>query len=188
MRKFFDIRNAEARLAWALIVGAVALAGFCAVYAAQHFSIETDVTRLFPRNVPWTERDRKFLATFPQYEMLVVVDAPAPELAERASDELAAALKHGDHIGSVEKLQGITFFKANGLLFLPVDRLERTTGGLQRAAPMLGALSADPSLSGILRVFSGSLAGVAKGQSSLDGMARPMSGASDTIHDVLARH
>src|SRR5438477_9998125 len=186
MRKFFDIRNAEARPAWALIVAAVALAAFCGVYATRHFAIQTDVTRLFPRNVPWTERDRKFLDTFPQHEMLVVVDAPTPEHAQRASDELPrAALNHGDHVRAVEKLQGSTFFRENSLLFLPVDRLERTTGGLQRAAPMLGALSADPSLSGILRVFSGNLAGVARGQYTLDSMVRPMSAASDTIDDVL---
>ncbi len=186
MVKFPNIHNNEARLAWALVAGAIALACFCSVYAARHFSIETDVRALFPANLPWTVRDKQFMATFPQHEMLIVVDAPAPELAERASDRLAAGLKQADHIRNVEEPQGGTFFKRNSLLFLPRDRLQRTAGGLQRAAPMIGALAEDPSLSRILHVFSGSLDGVARGQYSLDTLARPMSAAADTLDDVLA--
>src|ERR1700722_19939266 len=79
------------RIAWAVIAVAIAFAAYCAVYSAQHFAVATDVRDLFPTNLPWTERALQFMTTFPQYEILVVVDAPTPELVERATTRLAAA-------------------------------------------------------------------------------------------------
>ena len=44
------------RYAWAVIVGAIALSVFSAIYAVQHFAVKTDVNDLFPRDLPWAER------------------------------------------------------------------------------------------------------------------------------------
>src|ERR1051326_1530210 len=149
----------ETWLASLLIVGALALAIYCGLFAARHFSVETDVRDLFPGNLSWTERDKSFAAAFPQYEVLVVVDAPTPELADRASQKLLLSLRHADSIRSVQEPQRGTFFGRNGLLFLPAAQLARTAQGLKRAAPLIGGLASDPTLSGILRVFSGALEG-----------------------------
>jgi hypothetical protein len=72
MSRFPTIRNAELSLAWLVIAGAIALAAFCAAYAARHFAVATDVRQLFPTNLPWTERDRNFAKEFPPYDMLAV--------------------------------------------------------------------------------------------------------------------
>ena len=80
------------RRAWVVIVLAAVLAGASAVYTARHFAIKTDVTDLFPPDLPWTRRGLDFMKTFPQQNILVVVDAPTPEFAEAATGKLAQAL------------------------------------------------------------------------------------------------
>ena len=71
---------------------ALALAVASTVYAARHFAIKTDVTDLFPPDLPWTQRGFEYARSFPQPDVLVVVDAPTPELAEAATAKLVEAL------------------------------------------------------------------------------------------------
>ena len=88
--------------------------------------------------------------------MLVVVDAPTPELVEQASAKLAAALATDhEHFRSVDELQGGPFFARNGLLYLPTADVEQIAGRMAQAAPLIQALSADPSLRGALRARFG---------------------------------
>ena len=175
------------RLSWAVIALAVALAVYCTVYAAQHFAIATDVRGLFPTDLPWAQRAEAYTATFPQYEILAVVDAPSPELVERASTRLATALQTDrQHIRAVETPQGGTFFTKNGMLYLPAPRLAQTAAGLERAVPLLGAVAADPSLRGALGALAGGLAGVARGAYPLDSLAPAMNAAADVVGDALA--
>jgi predicted RND superfamily exporter protein len=70
----------------------LALALGSAVDAMRHFAIKTDVTDLFPPDLPWTRHARDFMQAFPQPGILVAVDAPTPEFAEEASNKLAHAL------------------------------------------------------------------------------------------------
>jgi hopanoid biosynthesis associated RND transporter like protein HpnN len=178
--------NVSTRIAWGVIAVAIALAAYCAAYSVEHFSVATDVRDLFPTNLPWTERALQFMAAFPQYEILVVVDAPTPELVERATTKLTAALNADrGHIRATEDPQGGAFFARNGLLFVPTDQLTRTSIDMQKAAPLVGALAADPSLRGILNSLSLALAGVTKGAYRLDALERPMSAAADTVNDAL---
>ncbi|HEY2444600.1 MAG TPA: MMPL family transporter [Rhizomicrobium sp.] len=176
------------RFAWVVIFLAAILAGFCAQYAAGHFSVETDVRQLFPADLPWTVRANRFMASFPQYNVLAVVEAPSPELTERASASLVASLKMDPkHIAAVEEPEGGSFFVRNGLVFLPLGQLAQMTSGMQNSGPLIGSLASDPSLRGALNALSGGLSGVANGMIGLDSLARPMTAAADTTGDVLAR-
>ena len=187
MPNFLTFRNAELLLAWTVIVGAIVLAMLCGSYTARHFAVATDVRQLFPANLPWTERNNSFMQEFPQYDMLAVVDAPTPEFADRASTELADDLRaNGDHIQSVVEPQGNAFFKRNAFLYLPLSQLERTSAGLQRAGPLIGALASDPSLVGALHALSGTLMGVRRGQYQLNDLAPTMNAAADTVENALA--
>ena len=67
----FPIRHAF----W-LIALILALALGSAAYAMRHFAIKTDVTDLFPPDLPWTRRALDFMQAFPQPGILVFVDAP----------------------------------------------------------------------------------------------------------------
>lgn len=189
MLKSLIVRLVETstRAAWAVVPVALALAVYCTFYAARHFSVATDVRQLFPADLPWTQRADEFQATFPQYEMIAVVEAPTPEFAERASAELVRALREdSNHFRAIEEPQGGTFFKRNALLFASDAQLAQLTQEVQRGAPLIEALAADPSLRGVLDALSGSLAGVSRGFYSLDALAALMSDAADTAADVLA--
>src|SRR6202035_1700805 len=113
--------------------------------------------------------------------------APTPELADRASARLAAALAADPaHFRAVDQPQGGRFFAENGLLFLPPEALGHVAGGMNQSAPLIGTLAADPSLRGSLDGLSVGLMGVANGAYALDSLAPPMTMAADTVEDALA--
>ena len=175
------------RHAWPVIVLSAALACFCGVYTARHFAIATDIKQLFPTELPWAQRAYQFMAAFPQHDILAVVDAPTPEMAERASARLAAALAADPaHFRAVDQPQGGRFFAENGLMFLPTEELGHIAGGMNQSAPLIGTLAADPSLRGSLDALSVGLMGVANGAYGLDSLAPPMTMAADTAEDALA--
>ena len=175
------------RRAWLVIGLAVALTTGSAFYAVRHFAIKTDVTDLFPSDLPWTRRAFDFIRAFPQPDILVVVEAPTPELVERATSQLAQALTtRSDIIRGAHPLDSGSFFERNGLLYLRTDEVARVTGGLSQANALIQALSADPSLRGSLDALSFGLMGVEAGVISLDDLSRPLTMAADTASEVLA--
>ena len=172
---------------WWLIGSAAVLAAGSAVYAGTHFAIRTDTKMLISADLPWRQREERFLESFPQRQILVVIDAPTPELVDQAAAKLAHALAtRSELIHSVRQIQGGNFFARNGLLYLPTDEVTRVTDGLKRADVLLKTLAADPSLRGILRALSLAITGVQTGALKLDDMTRPMTMAAATAEDVVA--
>jgi uncharacterized protein len=172
---------------WWVIALGVLLAVASTVYTARHFAIKTDVNDLFPRDLPWTKRAFQYQESFPEPGILVVVDAPTPELVEEATTGLAQALaQRRDLIRSVQEPQSGKFFERNGLLYLPTGEVARLTEGLTQADPLLQTLTGDPSLRGGLSALSLGLMGVQYGQVKLDDLARPMTMAADTASEALA--
>ena len=172
---------------WWVIGLAAVLAAGSGVYAGTHFAIRTDTKMLISTDLPWRQREERFLESFPQRQILVVIDAPTPELVEQATAKLAQALAtRSDLIHSVRQTQGGNFFARNGLLYLPTDKVARVTDGLTRANALLETLAADPSLRGTLDALSLGITGVHLGELNLDDMTRPMTMAADTAENVLA--
>ena len=172
---------------WWVIGLAAVLAAGSGVYAGTHFAIRTDTKMLISADLPWRQREERFLESFPQRQILVVIDAPTPELVEQAASKLAQALAtRSDLIHSVRQIQGGNFFARNGLLYLPTDEVARVTGGLTRANALLETLASDPSLRGTLDALSLGITGVRLGELNLDDMTRPMTMAADTAENVLA--
>ena len=62
------------------------------------------------------------------------------------------------------------FFERNGILFLSLDEVQRSTADLISAQPFLGTLAADPTLRGVFRTLSQSLEGVRLGKAKLEGL------------------
>jgi hopanoid biosynthesis associated RND transporter like protein HpnN len=169
-----------------VIVLAVALAAGSTVYTTRHFAIKTDVKDLFPSDLPWTQRAFDYMKAFPQPDVLVVVDAPTPELVDQASSKLAQALAEKSNlIRAVHLPQSGRFFEQNGLLYLPTSDVERLTDGLVQADPILQKLASDPSLKGALGALSLGVMGVQFGEIQLDDLARPMTMAADTVQEAL---
>ncbi|MBV9427362.1 MAG: MMPL family transporter, partial [Bradyrhizobiaceae bacterium] len=176
----------SARLPWLIIALVLALAVGSAVYAKRHFAIKTDVNELISHDVPWAKNATDYMKNFPQWGIIVVVDAPTPEATEQATDKLAQALKaRPEQFRAVSQPGGGEFFARNGLLFLPRDDVAKATEGITRADPLIGTLAADPSLRGVLDTLWLGLAGVQRGDLKLDDMARVMNTGADTAQEAI---
>jgi hopanoid biosynthesis associated RND transporter like protein HpnN len=184
------IVHLSVRHAWA-VIGAYALLVLAAgLYAASHFAITTDVGRLMDPGAPWAKRDAAVTAAFPERSdtTLVVVRAPAPELAAQAARELAARLRRQpQRFHSVNLGQANAFFQRNGLLYLSVPELAQLTGQLRDARPLLKALAHDPSLRGLANLLSVTLGTpLQTGQVRLAGMAPLLERSAGVVEAVLA--
>ena len=175
-------------LAWPVIVLGLLLAAASSVYTVRHFGITTDISQLISTKAPWRQREVAFHRGFPQLnsQILVVVQAPTPELTKRAASALEQRLTGGSHFRSVRQAGGGAFFEQQALLFAPTEQVAQITNQLTQVRPLLGVLTDDPSLRGTMKVISFGLAGVRAGKAKLDDLARSMNMLSDTLDDVLA--
>jgi len=184
------IVHTSARHAWPVVAmfGLLVLAS--GIYVARNFAINTDVGQLIGANTPWAQRDAAIAAAFPDRgdSTLVVVRAPAPELAAQAARELAGRLRgQPQHFHSVSLGASDEFFRRNGLLYLNTHQVQALTGRLLDARPLLNALAADPSLRGLANLLSVSLlTPLQTGQLTLPGMKALLAAAANTTDAVLA--
>jgi uncharacterized protein len=170
------------RQPWLVVGLAIGLAAGSAIYAVERFAIKTDINELISPDLPWAKRALQYMREFPRFGIVVVIDASTAELAAQAQGELAEALAvHPERFRTVSQPGGGAFFQKNGLLFLPTDEVARFTGGVRQADALIGALSEDPSLRGILSAMSMVFIGVKHGLVGFDDMARPLTMAADTI-------
>jgi hopanoid biosynthesis associated RND transporter like protein HpnN len=184
------IVDACTRSVWIVIAAAVVVTAVCGQYAAKHFAINTDIQNLISSDLPWRQREMAYEKAFPQgMEMIAaVVKAPTPELAGMAAKELAGKLGPDTSLfHSVQESGGAgDFFARHRLLFMPTEELAQNLAPLTRAGPLLGALSSDPSLRGLVQALTFGLMGVRSGEITLDGMTRPLTMAATTVEDALA--
>lgn len=184
------IVHLSVRHAWAVIGTYALLVLGAGMYAASHFAITTDVGRLMDPGAPWAQRDAAVTAAFRERSdtTLIVVRAPAPELAAQAARELAAQLRRQpQRFHSVTLGQANPFFERNGLLYLSVPELADLTEQLGDAKPLLNALAHDPSLRGLANLLSVTLGTpLQTGQVGLAGMAPLLDRSAAVVEAVLA--
>src|SRR5262249_33691371 len=144
-----------------LLAAAVTAAGL--VYLAGHFAMTADTAGLISSKLKWRQREIAFENAFPQLQnlTLIVIDGATPELADDATKRLAKGLQEKPELfQTVRRPDSGSFFEREGLLLLPLKDVEDTTSGLGQAAPLMGALAADPSLRGVLAAVTSGLQGV----------------------------
>ena len=78
-----------ARRPWLIIALVLALAAGSAVYAKRHFAIKTDVNELISHDVPWAKDALEYMKHFPQWGIIVVVDAPTENDEPAIREQLA---------------------------------------------------------------------------------------------------
>jgi hopanoid biosynthesis associated RND transporter like protein HpnN len=159
------------------------------VYATKHFAINTDINTLISQDLPWRQREQAFERAFPQHlrSILVVVDAPTPELTSQATAALVERLTANKELfESVAQPGGGEFFRKNGLLFLPAVETEKIAGQIAQAEPLIAQLATDPSLRGLIEVMQMGLTGVELEKITLDAMLRPLTVTADTVDAVMA--
>ena len=175
--------------AWVVIAVATVATVISGVYAARHFAINTDINTLISQDLPWRQRELTFEKAFPQHlsSILVVVDAPTPELTSQATNALVERLSANKELfKSVTQPGGGAFFRKNGLLFLPAAETEKIAGQLTQAEPLISQLATDPSLRGLIEVLQMGLTGVELEKITLDAMLRPLTVTADTVDAVMA--
>jgi hopanoid biosynthesis associated RND transporter like protein HpnN len=170
------------------VIAVVFLLSFAAAfYLVRDFSIDTDSSKLISDETPWRKRDAAFDAAFPQGQdqIVVVIDAPTPELAEAATASLAERLsKDKTLFRTVRRPDGGAFFDRNGLLFLPRDDLTSLMEHVIAGQPLLGSLAADPSLRGLMGALSLALEGVKRGDARLDDLAVPLQAIGASLGSI----
>jgi len=189
MLKTLIVRSVDlsVRRPWWIIVLSLALAVGSGVFAARHFAIKTDINALISPDLPWAQRALAYTKSFSRGGIVVVLDAPTPEIADKAVSELADGLrKRPDLFRAVSPLGSGSFFERNGLLFLSTEEVARLTGGLDQAGYLVGTLASDPSLRGALDSLSLGVAGVKLGRITIEDFARPLTMAADAAEAVLA--
>ena len=155
-----------------------------------NFAITTDTSQLISPDLDWRQRERQFDAAFPQHTdtIDVVIDGTTPELAEKAARDLSTALSKAKPkpFEIVRRRDGGAFFEKNGLLYLSLDEVRQTTESLIRAQPVLGTLSADPTLNGLAKALSFIPLGINEGRSTWKDFEKPLTVLADAIGDLTA--
>ncbi len=178
------------RPALTLLLSALIGLASCWVLATR-FSLDTNVMRMFPEDLPWRQAEKAVDLAFPQRDdvIAVVIDGRTPELAERAAAALAAELRREPgRLRSVVRPDGEEVFRRSALLFPDEDAVQTATERIIAAQPILGTLAADPTLRGIGKALELIAEGIAKGEAGgdPDQVASAMAGLATAAEAALA--
>ena len=88
-----NIVQASCRKPWLTILLALIVAMASGAYAVQHFAINTNTDDLISSKLEWRQNQIAFNKAFPNLtqNIIVVIDAPTPELALAASKGCASS-------------------------------------------------------------------------------------------------
>ncbi len=172
------------RRAWLVVILSVLVSLASGLYAARHFAINTDINQLISPNLEWRQRQLAFDKAFPQLQnqIIVVIDAKTPELGEEAASGLTERIKaRTDQFHSVYRPDGGDFFRHDGLLFQPAEKIQGTLEQAGRGQALLAPLAADPSLRGLMDSFGMVSTAVQTRRAKYDDFA----GSFDSLGDVF---
>src|SRR6202167_1088255 len=178
----FCIRYSRIVISAGLILAAVA-----AVYAGRHFAINTDINDLISAQLPWRQHEIDFQRAFPQTVELIIayVHASTHEAEKAAARELEKPLADKPSLfHSVTDQFDSPFFRRNGLLYLPPERIEHFTEPLAKAKPLIAGLVTDPSLRGLLPVLGQLLLSTQQDLVPFDDLQRPLNAGAATLEDL----
>ena len=175
------------RNAWRVVAAGLVLALVSGVYVARNFAINSDISALLSSDLGWRKRELVFEQAFSLFEkIIVVVEAPTPELTGEATAALTQALAmNKDRFHAVTQSGG-EFFVRNGLLFQSPEDLGRSLAPLVQAEPLIHDLATDPSLRGLVSGLEDGLLGIQSHRVKLDDFTNVFNTASDTLEKVIA--
>jgi uncharacterized protein len=175
------------RAAW-VTGGLLVLTAFGAIFAAQHLRIDTDIDKLMSPKLEWRQREADMERAFPQNVdlLVVVVDGDTPDRAEDASAALSQYLGGEKSVfKSVRRATAGEFFEREGLLFLSKQSIDRVTGQIIAAQPLLGTLAADPSLRGVFDALDLAAQGVLHAVGNVDTLDATFNSVADATEASL---
>jgi hypothetical protein len=176
LKTIIRVVSFSARRPWTVLLAAAVLTALAGYYAIGHFRINTDINDLISAKLPWRQQEAAYDKAFPHRSstILAVIDAPTPERGEVAARDLEARLKQQPELfRSVREPGSGTFFRRNGLLFMPPADVSSTLRELSGSAALLGPMAADPSLRGAMDLGVASLKGIQLRRMSINTLERP---------------
>ncbi len=146
-------------LALALLLSALSV-----FYTKQNMEFLTGRDDLMPRNAPFQVDYRAYRAEFgDQEEIVAVIESDDAEKSTRATDALFERLNREKGVyREVFYPGGLPFFRKNGLLFMPLEDIQRLRQTLTMAAPVLKELAAAPSVQTLFTSLTNQIEGYLK--------------------------
>lgn len=139
-----------------VLAAAAALALASALYARGNLGLDTDTAGMISADPEWRQTWIEFKEAFPQLvdTLLIVADGETPDLADRASRVLAAALE-AEHalVEWAIRPDALPFFERNAFLYLTPGELDALSSRLAEAQPFLGTLAAEPDPAGFAKLL-----------------------------------
>ncbi len=172
-----------------VIAAALLLAVASGLYAANRIAVDTDLDKLIAPNLPWRKLSQQLDAAFPQKVdlLVIVIDGRTPDQAEDAAVALAAKLRSEPSVFRDVRLPDLnSFFRRNGLLFLPKTQVQDYANQMIAAQPFLGSLAADPSLRGVFGAIDLMAKGVQQGAVPPRDIAAALSAVQRAAASALA--
>lgn len=182
--------GAVRRFALLVVISFAFLTAAGGYFAVTHIKIRTDTNGMLSPDLPFQRLSRELSQAFPKpgETLAVVVDGQTPDLADDAALALAAELrKHPDLFPVVQDIEGDPFFRANGLLFEDVEKLEALSDRLAKAQPFLASLWRDPSLRGLFNLLSMALEAESKGLADSKDGVEPVLGVLADVAEAQAK-
>jgi hopanoid biosynthesis associated RND transporter like protein HpnN len=177
------------RRAALLVILSLLLTVAAGVFTARHLSMDTDTANMISPDLPWRKELAHFNTLFPQNTglLVVMIDGKTPDAAEDAAAALFARIQtRKDLFATARRADGGPYFEKYGLLFLPVDQVQKIADAVIEAQPFIGSLTQDPSLRGLFDVFSLAMDGIIQKAATVDRLEKPLSAISGTLSDALS--
>lgn len=151
MEFFGKWAEVSARYAFRTVLYAGVFFALSTWLTVNFMQFEADHSELVKQSEPFWVPQNEFAEKFPQFvrTAVVVIDADTVDLADDASEALAARMRREtDMFRSVFLPTEDPFFKRNAFMFLELEELGEVIDKLADAQPALAAVSQDPNLRG----------------------------------------
>ncbi len=127
------------------------------VITITRFKIDTNMTDLLAKHLPYHELDREYHRDFPAVHetIVVVVRAAQAKTLQQSTHALKLWLnRHPALYHDLYQPGGGSFFRKNGLLYLSSVRLRKLLDRIDRAEPVVAHLALDPTASGFFSMLT----------------------------------
>lgn len=150
---------------------------FAAWLTVTRFTLDSDVSKLFPDELGWRVTERTLSDAFPERTDLVVavLDGPDAGRLDVAAEALAERLRAQPQLfRSVRRPDAGEFWDRHGLLFLEEAEVAAVAERLIEGQALLGTIAADPSLRGLAEISRLIAEGLARGEAEPERVAGPL--------------
>jgi hopanoid biosynthesis associated RND transporter like protein HpnN len=178
----------SARRAALVVLVLAALAVWAGIHVAHTLRMNSDTSAMISSKLAWRQQWQELGRLFPQNNglLVAVVDGSTPDQAEDATQALYEALAgRSDLFTSVRRPDGGSFFQRYGLLFLPVETLQKMSDSIAMAQPFIASLRADPSLRGLFDMLGLAADGIAQQPGGLGMLQRPLDAIEASLTSTL---